>query len=184
MWARWETAVCAVSHGVHTLFERSPFVRGRTDLPDRRMPAALVIEQFDVLEQLAFRFATAVEAIGELGLHGREAAFHHRVVVAVAAPTHAADDAVRREDDLIILARVRAALVGVVEQAYLRAPALERHLQGFDRDMPVVHGTDGPSHDEPREQIQDRREVELAAAADGGALRVVPFGTARLTRKQ
>jgi hypothetical protein len=53
-----------------------------------------------------------------------------------------------------------------MEQADLWAPALERHLQGVDRHMPVVHGADGPPHDEPREQIQYRREVELAAAAD------------------
>src|ERR1035437_26301 len=38
-------------------------------------------------------------------------------VMAVAAPAHAADNAVRREEELIILARVGAALVGVVEQA-------------------------------------------------------------------
>ena len=31
--------------------------------------------------------------------------------------------------------------------------------------MPVVHGADRPPHDEPREQIQDHREVELAGAA-------------------
>jgi hypothetical protein len=40
---------------------------------------------------------------------------------------------------LIILARVRAALVRVMEQADLRAPALERQLEGIDRQMPIVH---------------------------------------------
>ena len=45
-------------------------------------------------------------------------------------------------------------------------PALERHLQGLDGHVPVVHRADGPPHDEPREQIQDRREVQFAAAAD------------------
>ena len=53
-----------------------------------------------------------------------------------------------------------------MEQADLGAPARERRLQGGDRQMAVVHGADGPPHDESREQIQDRREVELAAAAD------------------
>ena len=53
-----------------------------------------------------------------------------------------------------------------MEQADLWAPALERHLKGFDRHMPVVHGADGPSHDKPGEQIQDRREIELPATAD------------------
>src|ERR1700694_1018749 len=128
VWARWETASLAVFHGVHTLFARAPFVRRRTDLPDRRVAAPLVIEHFDVGEQLPLGFATAVEAIGELRLDGREATFHHRVVVAVAAPAHAAHDAARLEDVLIVLARVRRALVGVMEEAGLGAPARERRL--------------------------------------------------------
>ena len=48
-----------------------------------------------------------------------------------------------------------------MEEADVRAPALERHLQGLDGHVPVVHRADGPPHDEPREQIQDRREVQL-----------------------
>ena len=38
--------------------------------------------------------------------------------------------------------------------------------------MPIVHGADGPADDEPREQIEDRREVQLAALADHELRRV------------
>lgn len=36
------------------------------------MTASLVIEHLDVIEQLHRGFAEAVEAVGELALHGRE----------------------------------------------------------------------------------------------------------------
>ena len=49
MWARWKTALCAVFQGVHTLFARASFVRGRTDLAERRMSTPLVIEHFDYI---------------------------------------------------------------------------------------------------------------------------------------
>ena len=139
MWARWETAFLAVFHGVHALFVRSPFIRRRADLADRRMSTPLVIEHLDIGEQLPFGLAAAVEAIGELRLHGREEALHHRIVVAVAAAAHATDDAVLSEEDLIIFARVRAALLGVMEQTDLGTSTLERHLERVDRHVAVVH---------------------------------------------
>ena len=49
MWSRWETAVLAAFHGIHT--PGAPFEFGLTDLAKRRMPAALVIEHLDVIEQ-------------------------------------------------------------------------------------------------------------------------------------
>lgn len=54
MWALWETACCAVFHGVHALFVGSSLVRGRTDLAERRMAAPLVIEHFDVMNNAIF----------------------------------------------------------------------------------------------------------------------------------
>ena len=64
---------------------------------------------------------------------------------------------------LVVLARVGAALVGVMQQPGLGAAALQRHLERLDRQVPIVDGADGPADDEPREQIEDRREIELAA---------------------
>ena len=165
MWGLWETAFCAVFHRIHALFVLASLEFGRTDLPEGRVSASLVIEPFDVIEQLHLRLTVAVEALAELALDRREKALHDGVVPAIPTPAHAADDAARLEDVLIVFARVRAALVGVMPQPDVRTSAFERHLQGFDSDMPVVHCADGPPDDEPREQIQDRREVELAAAA-------------------
>lgn len=58
-----------------------------------------------------------------------------------------------------------ATLVGMMEQSSTRTPTLECHLKCLDGYLSVVHRTDGPPHDEPGEQIQDRGEVEFAAAA-------------------
>ena len=68
------------------------------------------------------------------------------------------------EDGLVVLARVGAALVGVMEQARVRTAALQRHLERLDRQVPIVHRADGPADDEPREQVEDRGEIQLAAA--------------------
>jgi len=54
------------------------------------MSASLVIEHLDEVEQRHLRFAAALEAIGDLALHGRKEGFHHRVVVAIAAAAHRA----------------------------------------------------------------------------------------------
>jgi hypothetical protein len=83
--------------------------QGTTRLLRLMLPTApLVVEHLDVVEHLHLRLAETTKAIGELALHGREEAFHHRVVVAVAASTHAARDAARIQQSLVILARVRA----------------------------------------------------------------------------
>src|SRR3954469_6923898 len=60
-----------------------------------------------------------LEAFAELRLERRKPALHGSIVVAVAAPAHAALDPMCREDPLVVLARVGAALVRVVEQAGL-----------------------------------------------------------------
>ena len=38
--------------------------------------------------------------------------------------------------------------------------------------MPIIHGADRPADDEPRVQVQDRREIQLVAAADDELRRV------------
>ena len=106
MWALWETAVCAVFHGVHTLRDRASFVRRGTDLSERGMSPSLVIKHFDVIEQLHLRVPVALEVLAELALDRREEALHDGIVPTVAAPAHAADDAARLEDIVIVLARV------------------------------------------------------------------------------
>ena len=65
----------------------------------------------------------AVKAIGDLTL-GRRERFHHRVVVAIPTTTHRARHAVRIEPPLVVLARVRAALIGGGPAAVTIVPVL------------------------------------------------------------
>src|SRR5687767_8987878 len=87
---------------------------GRTDLAERRVAAALVVERLDVVEQLHLGLTEAPKAIGELRLQRREEAFHHRIIVTIPASTHAARDAVRLEHRLVVLGRIGAALIRVM----------------------------------------------------------------------
>ena len=52
-------------------------------------------------------------------------------VMAVTPAAHAADDPARIQERLVVRARVRAALVGVVQQADLRAPSFQSCAPGF-----------------------------------------------------
>ena len=62
---------------VHALCRGVALKPRRADLAERRMSTLLVIEHFDVVEQLHLGFATAREAIGELALERREERYHH-----------------------------------------------------------------------------------------------------------
>ena len=59
------------------------------------MPEPLLIEHLDVIKQLHLGVAVAGELVNKLTLDGRKEAFHHGVVGAVAAATHATNDAAR-----------------------------------------------------------------------------------------
>ena len=130
------------------------------------MSAPLVVEHFDVVEQLHLGLTATLEAVGQFAVHAREEAFHDGVVVTIAATAHAAGDPVRFEHRLVVLTRGRAALVGVMQQAGVETLSLQRHLQRFDRHVAIVDGAQGSADDKPREEIENDREVELAAAAD------------------
>src|SRR3954451_8946684 len=142
------------------------------DLSQGRVTPPLVIEHFDVVEQLHLRVAATLEVLAELELDRGEERFHDGVVVAIATTTHAAHDPVCGEPPLIVLARIGAALVRVVQQPSLGTPALDRHLERLDREMPVVDRAHGPADDIPRVQIQDRGDEQLRAAADEKLRRV------------
>src|SRR3954454_12584803 len=90
--------------------------------------------------------------VPELEGHRREPAFHRSVIVGVASPAHAADDPVGGKHALVILARVRAALVRVVEQPGFGTAAPEGLLEGAQRKVAVVGGGQPPADDHPREQ--------------------------------
>ena len=80
--------------------------RRRTDLAERRMTASLVVERLDVVEELHLRFAEAGKPIHQLSLQRREEALYDGIVVAIAASTHTARDAMGVEDVLVVLAGV------------------------------------------------------------------------------
>src|SRR6266849_3522877 len=130
------------------------------------MAASLIVEDFDKLKHRALRIVAGLESITELDLHRREKRFHHRIVETIAATTHAARDALGLEDRLVILTGIRTAAIGVMQQTRIGAPTLQRHLERLDRQVAIIDRADRPPHDEPGEQVEDRREIELAALAD------------------
>jgi hypothetical protein len=73
---------------------------------------------------------------------------HHGVVITIAATAHAAGDAVSLEHGLVVVAGVSRALIGMMEQANRRAASLHRYVEGFHDQVPIIDGTDAPSHDE------------------------------------
>src|SRR3569833_952678 len=92
------------------------FVLRRTEVVERRMTALPVVEDLDVIEERLLGVAERGEVIAELELERREPALHRCVVEAVATATHAASYAVRRKCALLLVAGVRRALVGVLQQ--------------------------------------------------------------------
>ena len=107
--------------------------RRRADLDERRMTASLVVERLDVVEEFHLRFAEAGKPIRQFSLQRREEALHDGIVVAIAASTHTARDALGVEDVLVVLAGVGTPLIGMMEEPRVRAASLERHLERPDR---------------------------------------------------
>jgi hypothetical protein len=96
-----------------------------------------VVEGLDVGEDLTTELPPGRPgtAVDELLLQGGEEALGDGVIEAVASGAHRAGDA-RLPGGLAEGQRyVLRALVGVVDQARLRAPAGDRHLQGVDDQL-------------------------------------------------
>jgi hypothetical protein len=144
----------------------SCFEGGWTHLPKRRVSPPLVVEHFDVIEHGHLGLAVTGKPIAELFGERGEEGFGDGVVVALALTAHAADNSVPCEHHLIVVAGVGAAPIGVVQQPRLRTAALHRHLERLQRQPAIVDGTEGPADDEPREQVHDGGQIELAALAD------------------
>ena len=141
-------------------------------MSERRVSSPLVVEHLDVVEQCHLGVTTAVEVFPELVLHGRKPTFHHRVVVAIAATAHAAGHPMRLENPLVVLARIRAALIGMMQETRRWLTAFQRHVERPHDEMAIVDRADGPADQEARVEIENRREIELPAAADHELRRV------------
>ena len=71
------------------------------------MSSLLVIEHFDVIEQLHLGVGEAGELVGQLAFDRREEALHDGIVVTMASAAHAADHATRSQTIPIVFAGVR-----------------------------------------------------------------------------
>jgi hypothetical protein len=89
------------------------------------MLPSLIVEPLHVIERQCARLVAGGvhPAVGALDFERGEEALHGRVVPDVALATHGAGDVVRREQALERLARVPAALVGVMQQRLRLAAA-------------------------------------------------------------
>ena len=56
-----------------------------------------------------------------------------------------------------------------MKQPGLGTAALNRHLKGLDREMPIVDRADRPADDVPREEIENCRHEQLRPVADQNA---------------
>ena len=72
----------------------------------------------------------------------------------------------RLEDPLVVFARIRTALVGVMQETSSGLTAFQRHLEGLDHEVAIIDRTDRPANQEARVEVEDRREIELSTAAD------------------
>ena len=104
------------------------------------MATLLVVEDLDVVEHSLLCSGVRGESLAALCLEGGVPCLHRRAVEDVALVAHATGDAVRGEDLLLVLARVRAALVRVVEQAGTRTAPADSHAERAHGDEAVVRG--------------------------------------------
>ena len=76
-------------------FRRQQFELCWTDVADRRIPTAHIVEPFDVIEQISSALVARamLRPTRSLGFQTREETFHRRVVPDVTATAHAAGDA-------------------------------------------------------------------------------------------
>jgi len=59
-----------------------------------------------------------------------------------------------------------------MQQSVVGTTTLQRRLQRSKGQVPIIDRADCPADDEAREQIEDHRQVELAAAPDHELRRV------------
>src|SRR5216683_2348356 len=126
------------------------------------MSPLAVVEQFDVLEQLAAGLSsgTPLALIDQFDFECGEKTFRHRVVPAIAFTAHAALDAVYRQQLLILVAGVLAAAIRVVQQTLRRLAVLQCHLEGVEHDTAFEPFAQRPADHSAREQIEDYRQVQ------------------------
>ena len=88
------------------------------------MPTVAVVEELEILGQVGARQGARGPrgVVDELHLQRGKEALGHGVIPAIAPAAHAADDAVRRQDLLIVAAGVLTSTIRVMQQALGRLP--------------------------------------------------------------
>ena len=136
------------------------------------MSPSLVVEHLDVVEEGHLGLAAALEVLPELGLHRREPALHDGVIVAVATPAHTPGHPVCGEHTLIVLAGIRAPLIGMMQEALRGTSTSQCQLECLEDEMAVIDGTDGPADQEARVEVEQSGQIELPAGPDHDLRRV------------
>src|SRR5262245_59788019 len=110
------------------------FERSGTVVTKRRMPPLPVVKELDVLDELRARRRPRVPhgVENKLDLQCGEEALGDRVVPAIAAAAHTADDAVLGENALVGAASVLTAAIRMMQQALGWAPPGQRHAERLE----------------------------------------------------
>jgi hypothetical protein len=116
-----------------------------------------VVPAFEVLENGCSGLSTRgeVRPADAFAFERVEEGLHGRIVRTVGRTTHAGFNAQGGQQFLIAPAGVLASPVGMVQQARLRMPTGQGHLQGESHQMLILGGSHGPAYHHAREQIQD-----------------------------
>lgn len=123
-----------------------------------------VVEHLDVVEDIGLGIGSRGVGLAAhaLALEQLEEALDHRVVVAVAAPAHAADQLVGLQELLPFFAGELTALVRVQQNRRFGLAAPQRHDQRAQHQIGVDARAHAPADDLAREQVQHHGQVQPA----------------------
>src|SRR5882757_3864276 len=123
-----------------------------------------IVEDFDVLEDLAPGDGARLEELvtNELFLEGREEAFRHGVVVAVALGAHALAHSVAPQTAPKRLARVLASAIAVEDEPWLGPSEVGGSIESVADERGGHPTSDRPADDLAREEVDDDGKVHPA----------------------
>src|SRR5262245_42200975 len=126
------------------------------------MPTLAIVERLEVVEHVLLRLGARGprRVARQLDLQRCEEALGHRVVPAVAAAAHAADDSLAVQCAAIVCTSVLAAPIRMMQQTAWRTSPSQRHGQRLERELPCDLRAHGPAHDRARAEIEDDGQVQ------------------------
>jgi hypothetical protein len=114
---------------------------------------------------------SGIIATPPLRLQGREETLCDSVVVAVAGPADARDDASFGERSAVVLTRVRATSIGVMYEPGARMASLERVVERGEGEFAVIRVAGRPADNASREQVEQHGEIAPALRSGGSRRR-------------